>query len=95
MLSNLAQTRRADFRIGAWNEGGYSNPTLDGLIQKISVELDGEKRNELISQALSIVRDDFVYIPLHQQIVVWATRANVEMAQLGSNDFQLRYVKLK
>jgi peptide/nickel transport system substrate-binding protein len=95
MLSNLAQTRSADFRIGAWNEGGYSNPTLDGLIQKISVELDGEKRNELISQALSIVRNDFVYIPLHQQIVVWATRANVELAQLGSNDFQLRYVKLK
>lgn len=95
MLSNLAQTRSADFRGGAWNEGGYSNPALDELIRQISVELDSEKRNELISHALSIVRDDFAYIPLHQQIVVWASRANVDLAQLGSNDFQLRYVKLK
>jgi len=95
MLSNLAQTRSADFRQGAWNEGGYSNPAVDELIGKISVELDSEKRNELISKALSMVKEDFAYIPLHQQIVVWASRANVELAQLGSNDFQLRYVKLK
>jgi len=95
MLSNLAQTRGADFREGAWNEGGYANPALDELIKKISVELDSEARNGLISQALAIVRDDFAYIPLHQQIVVWASRANVELAPLGTNDFQLRYVKLK
>jgi peptide/nickel transport system substrate-binding protein len=94
MLSNLVQTRSADFREGAWNEGGYSNPAVDELIKKISVELDSEKRNELISQALTIVRDDFAYIPLHQQIVVWASRANVELAPLGTNDFQLRYVTL-
>jgi peptide/nickel transport system substrate-binding protein len=95
MLSNLTQTRSADFRVGPWNEGGYSNPDLDELIGKIAVELDSEKRNELISRALTIVRDDFAYVPLHQQIVVWATRANVELAPLGTNDFQLRYVKLK
>jgi peptide/nickel transport system substrate-binding protein len=74
--------------------GGYSNPSLDELIKKIEVELDGEKRNELISKALSIVKEDFAYIPLHQQIVVWASRDNVDLAQLGNNDFQLRYVKL-
>ena len=95
MLSNLAQTRSADFHEGAWNEGGYSNPALDGLIKQISVELDSEKRNELISQALAIVRDDFAYIPLHQQIVVWASRANVDLAPLGTDDFQLRYVRVK
>jgi peptide/nickel transport system substrate-binding protein len=95
MLSNLTQTRSADFRIGPWNEGGYSNPALDELIKQISVELDSEKRNELISQALTIVRDDFAYVPLHQQVVVWASRANVELAPLGTNDFQLRYVTLK
>ena len=95
MLSNLAQTRSADFHEGAWNEGGYSNPALDGLIKQISVELDSEKRNELISQALAIVREDFAYIPLHQQIVVWASRANVDLAPLGTDDFQLRYVRVK
>jgi peptide/nickel transport system substrate-binding protein len=95
MLSNLAATRGEDFHNGLYNNGGYSNSSLDELVEKIQVELDGEKRNELISKALNIVKDDFVYIPLHQQTVVWAGRDNVDLAQLGNNDLQLRYVKLK
>jgi peptide/nickel transport system substrate-binding protein len=95
MLTNLAATRGEGFREGLYNNGGYSNPSLDQLIEKTQVELDSERRNDLISKALSIVKDDFLYIPLHQQIVVWASRDNVDLAQLGNNDFQLRYVKLK
>jgi peptide/nickel transport system substrate-binding protein len=92
-LRALAGTRSGKY--GVFNVGGYSNPKLDDLNKQIQVELDNEKRNELISKALSIVKDDFVYLPLHQQIVVWASRDNVDLAQLGTNDFQLRYVKLK
>jgi peptide/nickel transport system substrate-binding protein len=95
MLSNLAATRREGLVDGLYNNGGYANPQLDQLIKKIQVELDSEKRNELISEALRIVKEDFVYIPLHQQIVVWASRDNVDLAPMGNNDFQLRYVKLK
>jgi len=93
MLANLAATRTTTD--GIYNNGGYSNPHLDQLIKSIQVELDGEKRNEEISEALTIVKDDFAYVPLHQQMVVWASRANVDLAQLGNNDFQLRYVVLK
>jgi peptide/nickel transport system substrate-binding protein len=95
MLSNLAATRSEGLLDGGWNEGGYSNPFLDQLIKKIQVELDSEKRNELISKGLSIVKEDFAYLPLHQHMVVWASRDNVERAPMGNNDFQLRYVKLK
>jgi peptide/nickel transport system substrate-binding protein len=95
MLTNLVQTRSADFVDGAWNDGGYSNPAIDQLIAKIQVELDSEARNEVISKALSMVKDDYAYLPLHQQMVVWASRDNVELAAMGTNDFQLRYVKLK
>jgi len=95
MLDELAATRTEGLRDGLYNNGGYSNPSLDELINKIKVELDSEKRNEQISQALQIVKEEFVYIPLHQQIVVWASRDNVDLAPMGNNDFQLRYVKLK
>jgi peptide/nickel transport system substrate-binding protein len=78
-----------------YNNGGFTNPHLDQLIKSIQVELDSEKRNELISQALSIVKDDFDYVPLHQQMVVWASRGNVELAPMGTNDFQWRYVAVK
>src|SRR5882757_2592061 len=85
MLSELASTRSGDFHEGIYNDGGYSNPSLDEVIKQIEVELDGEKRNELISKALSVVKDDFAYIPLHQQIIVWASRDNVELAPMGND----------
>ena len=94
-LKALAATRRPGSPDGVFNTGGYSNPQLDELITKIQVELDTEKRNELIAQALTLLKDDFAYIPLHQQVVVWATRDNVDLAQTGDNFFQLRFVKLK
>jgi peptide/nickel transport system substrate-binding protein len=93
MLQNLAATRTDTD--GIYNNGGYTNPHLDELVKKIQIELDSEKRNELISEALTIVKNDYVYIPLHQQMVVWASRDNVDLAQYATNDFPWRYVKLK
>ena len=93
MLKALAQTRSG--KVGVFNVEGYSNPALDALDAKIQVELDSEKRNEEIGEALKLLRDDFAYIPLHQQVVVWATRDNVDVAQTGDNFFQLRFVKMR
>jgi peptide/nickel transport system substrate-binding protein len=92
-LKALAGTRGG--KEGTFNLGGYSNPQLDALNKQIQVELDSEKRSEEISEALKLVKEDFAYIPLHQQVVVWATRSNVELTQTGDNFFQLRYVTLK
>jgi peptide/nickel transport system substrate-binding protein len=92
-LKALAETRAG--KEGLFNIGGYSNPQLDTVIKKIQVELDQKMRNSEIAEALTLLRDDFAYIPLHQQVVVWATRANVDLAQTGDNFFQLRFVKLK
>lgn len=93
MLQNLTASRTETD--GIYNNGGYTNPHLDALIKKIKVELDSEKRDELIGEALTIIKDDFVYIPLHQQMVVWASRSNVELAPMGNNDLQWRYVVMK
>ena len=92
-LKALAATRAG--KVGAFNLGGYSNPQLDELSKSIQVELDDAKRNEQIADALKLVKEDFAYIPLHQQVVVWASRANVDLAQTGDNFFQLRFVKMK
>jgi peptide/nickel transport system substrate-binding protein len=89
----LIETRQG--KDGVFNTGGYSNPAVDALAKQIQVELDQNKRNALIAQALGLVRDDFAYLPLHQQVVVWATRDNVDLAQTGDNFFQLRFVTMK
>src|SRR5665213_800981 len=92
-LKNLVQTRAG--KDGVFNTGNYSNPKIDALDKEIGVELDKQKRDELLHQALTLTRDDFAYIPLHQQVVVWATDDKVDLAITGDNYFQLRFVKMK
>ncbi|SPE31259.1 Extracellular solute-binding protein [Burkholderiales bacterium] len=80
---------------GEVNVSGYSSSALDELIDKIGVESDQAKRNGLIDQAAQILQHDLPTIPLHQQVIVWAAKDNVDLAQLADNFFPYRYVKVK
>jgi peptide/nickel transport system substrate-binding protein len=80
---------------GEVNYGGYSNPALDDLIEKIGVETDQAKRNAMIDQAAEIVQRDVAAIPLHQQVIVWATKKNIDVAQLADNYFPYRFIQVK
>jgi len=80
---------------GVFNVGGYSNARVDELIEAIRRELDPAKRTDMIHEALRIHKEDFGHIPLHQQMVVWAVRDNVELVQLANNFFPLRFVTMK
>ena len=51
------------FKTGAeWNVGGYSNPKLDELIDRLHSEFDVEKRYALASEAQQIILDDAGYM---------------------------------
>jgi peptide/nickel transport system substrate-binding protein len=80
---------------GEVNVSGYSNPALDDLIEKIGVESDQAKRNGMINDAARLLQHDLPTIPLHQQVIVWAAKNNVDLAQLADNFFPYRYVKMK
>jgi len=94
MLINLMVKRTGKGR-GDYNSGGYSNPGLETLVDQIQVETDQEKRTAELHDALRIVKEDVATIPLHQQVLVWATRDNVELVQQADNYFALRFVKMK
>jgi peptide/nickel transport system substrate-binding protein len=80
---------------GEVNVSGYSNPALDDLIRKIGVETDQAKRNGLIDDAATILQHDLPTIPLHQQVIVWAAKTNVDVAQLADDFFPYRYITVK
>ena len=92
-LFNLAGTRNGVR--GVFNDGGYSNPKLDELIDQMAIETDPAKRQTLIDTASKIIYDDAAFIPLHQQTVVWAAKSNIDLQQLADNSFPLRYVTVK
>ena len=79
---------------GTMNVGGYANPQIDALTDRIGTELDPAKRNALIHEALAKLRDDFAVLPLHQQTIIWAVRSNVEVVQPADNFFPLRFVRV-
>src|SRR6202012_4335341 len=70
VLYSLLGTRNG--KRGEVNDGGYSNPALDSLIDRIGVETDQAKRMAMIHQAIEMVQKDVATVPLHQQVIVWA-----------------------
>ena len=80
---------------GEVNVSGYSNPVLDDLIEKIGVENDQGKRQAMIDQAVTLLQKELPVIPLHQQVIIWAAKNNIDLAQLADNFFPYRYVHVK
>jgi peptide/nickel transport system substrate-binding protein len=64
---------------GAENAPGYSNPSVDELIESIGQTTITYARDAMIEEVWKIVLDDVVYIPLHYQMIVWAMREDLEM----------------
>ncbi len=93
VLYTLLGTRNG--KRGEINDGGYSNPALDNLIEQIGVETDQAKRNALIEQTIQIQQKELPTIPLHQQVIVWATKKNVSVAQPANNFFPFRFINVK
>jgi peptide/nickel transport system substrate-binding protein len=91
----LMTTRDPGAGRGDFNNGGFSYHEIDDFANQIQSELDPSKRQSLISAALKFVKDNYLYLPLHQQVVVWAARDTVDVAQMADNYFPLRYVRIK
>jgi peptide/nickel transport system substrate-binding protein len=92
-LYTLLGTRNG--KRGEVNDGGYSNPVLDDLIDKIGVETDQAKRASMIHQSIEILQKDVATVPLHQQVIVWAAKKNIEVVQEADNFFPYRFVQVK
>jgi peptide/nickel transport system substrate-binding protein len=95
VFEQLLQTPSNVTKKGQFNSGGYSNKRLDELADMMERETDKTKREAEIREATKIYLDDFAYIPLHQQALIWAAKDNVELVQPADNYFPLRYVRIK
>ena len=74
---------------GEANLGGYCNKDLDALTDKILVETDTAKRDQMIKQAFEIGIKDYAYIPLHQQALSWGISKKVKLTQRADNQVLL------
>ncbi len=94
-LFNLTGSRNKELGRGVFNVGGFVNAKLDDVTAKAGAELDTAKRDALLKEGLTIVRDEVAWIPIHQQVLIWSAKDNVDLVQSADNFFPLRYVNIQ
>ena len=64
---------------------------VDAAIRVMEGEVDLDKRNAAIAKAWKIVRDDISYLPLHHQVISWASKSDVDVPIRPNNEPLFRF----
>ncbi len=80
--------------VGTNNVGDYRNAELDDLIDSAASEMDMARRQQMINRAIAIVQDEVLVMPLHRQVIPWASRAGVSVVHLPNNVLNLTWVRM-
>ena len=75
----------------SWNKVNFSNAEVDAAVRVMEGEVDLEKRNAAIAKAWKIVKDDIAYLPLHHQVISWASKRNVDVPIRPNNEPLFRF----
>ncbi|NDV00560.1 ABC transporter substrate-binding protein [Pseudoroseicyclus tamaricis] len=94
VLETLLMTQTGEDGEGIYNYSGYSNPEFDELVREARVELDRDRRQELMYEAFAIARADVAYAPLHTQTLVYAMRDGVDVPVRPDNFIEIRWVTM-
>jgi len=70
---------------GDYNYGRFSNAKLDDLTAKVKVDMNPDNRLGLIREALLAHNAETNHIPLHRQVIPWASRSNVNVVHRADN----------
>lgn len=80
---------------GDSNYGNSKNVELDNLIDKLEGEMNPTARQEMINKTVKIMQDETHVIPLHRQMIPWASRKNVTIVHRPNNLPDLHWVVVK
>ena len=79
---------------GLYNYGRSRNDKFDQLAAASSVEADPKKREEIIKQALREWKQQVHSIPLHRQMIPWATRSHIEVVHRADNWLEVPWITI-
>ncbi|MBT9442118.1 MAG: ABC transporter substrate-binding protein, partial [Acidovorax sp.] len=77
-----------------YNVGRYSNQRMDYLVDRIKAETDAPVRARMLTEALQLSNDTVSHIPLHDQVIPWAVKKNIELVHRADNRVDMRTVKV-
>jgi peptide/nickel transport system substrate-binding protein len=79
-LRSLVATADPKKGFGAFNWSGYSNPQVDGLLERAFATVDDKGREALARDAMRVAMRDVAVIPLHHQVTTWAMKRSLAYA---------------
>ncbi len=79
---------------GNYNVGRYSNQRMDYVVDRVKAETDLPVRNRLLTEGLQLSNDTVSHIPLHNQVIPWAMKKNIEVVHRPDNRIDWRLVKV-
>jgi peptide/nickel transport system substrate-binding protein len=80
--------------LGTYNVGSYSNPKIDELTAAIETEVDLKRRQEMVTEALMLHKEDFGHLPLHQAGLAWGVRDGVNVVLRSDDRLELKWVTI-
>ena len=80
---------------GKYNIAGYKNTTMDQLINEIHFLMDKNKRAEKIKEIFYLQKQDKVYLPLHQEPLIWAKKSHIHLYQRMDNMLFFPWVNIQ
>lgn len=82
-------------KLGSWNATRYSNPEADKMIQSLSGEVDTAKRNATIRKLWEMLIEETVYIAIHNQMLAYAMKADIDIPVHPENQPHMKFVSFK
>lgn len=79
---------------GNYNVGRYKNERMDYIVDRIKTETDLPVRNRLLTEGLQLSNDTVSHIPLHNQIIPWAMKKNIDVVHRADNRLDWRLIKV-
>ncbi len=79
---------------GNYNVGRYSNSRMDYIVDRVKSETDLPVRNRFLTEGLKLSNDTVSHIPLHNQIIPWAMKKNIDVVHRADNRIDWRLVKV-
>jgi len=79
---------------GNYNVGRYSNTRMDYIVDRIKTETDLPVRNRLMTEGLQLQNDTVAHIPLHNQVIPWAMKKNIDVVHRPDNRLDWSLIKI-
>jgi peptide/nickel transport system substrate-binding protein len=85
-LSSLVHTNDPAKKLGAFNIRGYSNPTMDKLIEDAGVEMDAKKREKYLMDANALVASDRPNLSIASIVSAWGMKKAISIVPRSDED---------